>query len=119
MSTMISLYCLPFVFAVLVSAAVEQKSDILPNSELAVSYVKAGSADSTSNQATSVTHLQSFQKDKDGFLGKKKLSLSLAAAIGILLVTLLVLNRSKLRRLLGYVESVHGDGLPEEVSTTG
>ncbi|OEH79780.1 hypothetical protein cyc_00523 [Cyclospora cayetanensis] len=119
MATMIFLYWLPLVFAALVSADVEQKGDIPLNTGLAISFDKAGSADLTSNQAITRTQLQSFQKDKDGFSRKKKFSLALAAAFGILLVTLLVLHRSKLPRLLGFVESVDRDGLSEEVSTTG
>ncbi|OEH77747.1 hypothetical protein cyc_05900 [Cyclospora cayetanensis] len=118
MATMVSLSWVPFVLAALVSAAVEQNSDVILITELAIND-KAGGADLTSNLAGARTHLQSFQKDEDGFGGKKKLSLVLAAALGTLLATLLVLHRSKLTRLLGFVESVPGDGLSEEVSTTG
>ncbi|OEH74739.1 hypothetical protein cyc_06750 [Cyclospora cayetanensis] len=119
MSTMVSLYWLPFVFATLVSAAVEQTSDILPKKELAISYDKAGSADLTRNPATAGTHLQSFQKDEDGFLGNLKFSLPLAAALGNRLATLLVSHWPEIIRDLVVVNSVDGDGLPEEVSTTG
>ncbi|OEH74096.1 hypothetical protein cyc_00018 [Cyclospora cayetanensis] len=116
---MISLCLVPFVFAALVSAAVEEHNEIFANKDVGVSSVEADGADLISNQAVASTQIQSSQKDKDGFGGKKKLSLALAAALGVCLATLLLLRRSQGIGFGVFGKSVHEDDLSEEVGTSG
>ncbi|OEH77236.1 hypothetical protein cyc_06991 [Cyclospora cayetanensis] len=116
---MISLCLVPFVFGALVSAAVEEHNETSLNTGVDITFYEAGSAHPTHDQAVARTHLQSFQKDKDGFGGKKKLAKALAAALGICLATLLLSRWLKSKGIAGYGKSVHEEGLPEEVSTTG
>ncbi|OEH78766.1 hypothetical protein cyc_04786 [Cyclospora cayetanensis] len=113
MATMITPCYVLFVFAGLVSATVEQNSGILPNAQVLLSDGKVVCAGLSNNQAAAMTHLQSFQKNNDGFGGKRKLALPLAAALGIFLATLLLLCWSRSIRPASVVKPVPEDGLSE------